>query len=243
MSLAPAASSALASLAAQLGPGGFDLIQPLAVGWYNQAVPAENALPDLGDPAHLAVVVGHSRALWPAFLDALIAEPALLASANPLDRYTARRVEAAAAALGVATAIRHDWEPPPRRVAIQRLAEVSGLAWLGPAHLSIHPTLGPWFALRSVIVVAAPGPDVRPAAPPPCEACPHACQPALAQALAASGALPRDRGAIVAALEPWIALRDSCPVGRAHRYSDDQLRYHYTADPDLLRRAVDARRG
>jgi len=33
----------------------------------------------------------------------------------------------------------------------------------------------------------------------------------------------------------WIALRDSCNVGRNHRYDDDQLLYHYTKDRALLR--------
>lgn len=35
--------------------------------------------------------------------------------------------------------------------------------------------------------------------------------------------------------DSWIAVRDACPIGREHRYPEDQLRYHYTKDRSLLR--------
>lgn len=38
----------------------------------------------------------------------------------------------------------------------------------------------------------------------------------------------------------WLAVRDACPVGRAHRYSDAQIAYHYTKDRGVLRDALDA---
>ena len=28
----------------------------------------------------------------------------------------------------------------------------------------------------------------------------------------------------------WLAVRDACPVGRAHRYSDAQIRFHYAGE-------------
>ena len=36
----------------------------------------------------------------------------------------------------------------------------------------------------------------------------------------------------------WLAVRDACPLGREHRYDDDQLRYHYTKDVAALRSAI-----
>ena len=39
------------------------------------------------------------------------------------------------------------------------LAEASGLAHVGPAHLAIHPQHGPWFGLRAVIVLDANVPN------------------------------------------------------------------------------------
>ena len=38
----------------------------------------------------------------------------------------------------------------------------------------------------------------------------------------------------------WAALRDVVGIGREHRYSDDQITYHYTKDKALLMRAVEA---
>ena len=38
----------------------------------------------------------------------------------------------------------------------------------------------------------------------------------------------------------WAALRDVGGIGREHRYSDDQIHYHYTKDKALLMRAVEA---
>ena len=32
----------------------------------------------------------------------------------------------------------------------------------------------------------------------------------------------------------WLAVRDACPVGREHRYGDDQIGYHYRHDRTLL---------
>jgi methylmalonic aciduria homocystinuria type C protein len=32
----------------------------------------------------------------------------------------------------------------------------------------------------------------------------------------------------------WLAVRDACPIGRAHRYDDAQIRYHYARDRSAL---------
>lgn len=37
---------------------------------------------------------------------------------------------------------------------------------------------------------------------------------------------------------PWLAVRDACPLGREHRYSEQQVAYHYTKDAKWLREAV-----
>lgn len=34
---------------------------------------------------------------------------------------------------------------------MQKISHVSGLAYLHPIHLSIHPVVGPWFALRYLL--------------------------------------------------------------------------------------------
>ena len=225
-----------ASVAEHCAGVGLDLVQLLRVRRYNEAVQTAYRLPDFGRPDALAVLIGNTRALWPRFLAALRVDSQLRAAADPLDRYTERYVRAAAASLTPRSEARFAHEPPPRRVAMQRLAQVAGLAYLSPSFLCVHPTYGPWIGLRAVVVVDCDGP---PGPPPlvsdPCADCRTRCRPLLEQARAA--AVP-GRTAIGGNWRPWLTVRDACPVGRAHRYADDQIEYHYTWDPVVLGRAL-----
>jgi methylmalonic aciduria homocystinuria type C protein len=215
----------------KLALAGLDLVQPLSVSWYNAAVEAAYALPDFGRAHALALVVGNTRAMWPVFLAARAADPALRAAPDPIDTYAAHALAGAAAEIAARSEVRLAHEAPPRRVAMQRLADVSGLATLSPSHLNVHPVYGPWIGLRGVIVVDTEGPAERPdPAPRPCD-CTATCLPLFRAAMAAPHAGTAD---IAASWTRWIAVRDACPVGRAHRYSDRQLCYHYLKDPALL---------
>lgn len=219
-------------LRARLAPAGLDLLRPFRTGWIEDLPGAP--LPDVRADA-LAIVVGNTRALWEPFVSALRGDPSLLAHAHPLDTYVAREIRAAAQALPVRSAFALSSDTPP--IAIQRIADRAGLAWLSPAYLSVHAEHGPWISLRGVIVLDAPGPEGDPpAAPSPCHACERACEPALRLALA-EGA-PRGQADIARAADRWIAVRDACPVGRASRFGEQQLRYHYGKDRGLLARAA-----
>jgi methylmalonic aciduria homocystinuria type C protein len=214
-------------MAVSCAAGGIDLVQPLQVGWYNQTVDAEYRLPDFGDERHLALCIGNSRAMWQPFLDYVAGLEEV--PDNPVDRYAESVIVNALDDLDppVHIEVRYAPEPPPRRVAMQRLAQAAGLARLARSHLSVHPVYGPWIGLRAAIVFGVLGPNERPA---PLESvcdCSVGCQPALERALAAGGDTETQ-------WELWVAVRDACPVGREHRYSDRQIRYHYTKDRDLL---------
>jgi methylmalonic aciduria homocystinuria type C protein len=111
-------------------------------------------------------------------------------------------------------------------VAIQRLAHVAGLAWLSPSHLCVHPDFGPWIALRAAIVLDLAAPTRPVPLDPPCD-CASACLPLLDAALAAGEATS---AGVVEHWHRWVAMRDACPVGRAHRYSDEQIAYHYAGE-------------
>jgi methylmalonic aciduria homocystinuria type C protein len=108
-------------------------------------------------------------------------------------------------------------------VAIQRLADEAGLAWLSPSHLCVHPTFGPWIALRAAIVIDVPAPPTTGAMAPLCDCDAH-CLPKLQAALEAGEATSAD---VTQHWQHWVAMRDACPVGREHRYSDEQIAYHY----------------
>ena len=224
------------ALARACADAGFDLVQPLCVGWYNRAVEPAYRVPDFGDPGSLAVVMGNTARLWSPFARAVADDPALRATAHPLQRYTARVIGAAVATLEPASEVRFDFEPPPRRVAMQDLAHIAGLAYKAPSFLSVHPTYGPWIGLRALIVVNVPGPSGEaPTLTPPCD-CERGCLPALARAQATTAASRDaiDARAVETRWQAWLAVRDACPVGRAHRYSDRQIGYHYTKERHWL---------
>jgi methylmalonic aciduria homocystinuria type C protein len=227
------------AIARQIGErcaaGGVDLWATCAAEDYDAAVPEAFRLPDVGRRRALVVVLGNTRALWPHVRSST--------QLHPVDRHVARIVgDAVDAALAPCTPrpraeIRYAPEPPPRRVAMQRLAHVAGLAWLAPSHVCVHPTFGPWIALRAAVVIDVEGPPPRAPLPPPCD-CAVGCQPALERALAAGP--PRDAAELRERWRLWLAVRDACPVGRAHRYDDDQIRYHYTGDRSALAPPADS---
>jgi methylmalonic aciduria homocystinuria type C protein len=201
---------------ATLADAGFDLVHAFDTA----SLANDPQLAALADPARrFGLLVGNTRALWPRFLTARRADAELAACDDPLDRYTER-------ALARAFPDERIWFAHAQYdgafLPIQRLAAAVGLAFLAPTHLVIHPTYGPWIALRGVITLVGDPPPAREAMTAPCQ-CESACTSALARAMCSEA--PAD----------WIALRDSCTIGRNHRYAEDQLSYHYTKDRSLLR--------
>jgi cyanocobalamin reductase (cyanide-eliminating) / alkylcobalamin dealkylase len=198
-----------------LADAGFDLVHEFDTA----ALAGVPGLEPLVDSARRrGVIVGNTRALWPIFVAARAADPALQADPDPLERYTETTI--ARAFPGAPTWFSH------RRYAgaflpFQRLAVAAGLAALAPTQLVVHPVFGPWFALRAVIALAG-DPPARVELPP--YRCTGDCEARLAAALASGGDW-----------RAWLAVRDGCTVGRAFRYSDAQLAYHYTKNRGLIR--------
>ncbi len=215
-------AESLRVIAARCTAHGLDLHASTTVGAYNALVDEPFHLP--GAPDRAVAVIGNSVAMWPHVERFVHRYPHLT---DPVDAHVARVVLAAvdASPVPVIDAV-FSHEPPPRRIAIQRLADVAGLAWLAPSHLCVHAEFGPWIALRAAVVLDAPGGGSTPAEPT-CD-CPSGCLPALERALAAgeptNGDELRDHWTL------WLAMRDACPRGRAHRYGDEQIRYHYVGE-------------
>ena len=206
---------------AALADAGFDLAHPFDAG----TAAREPGLERLAGPnmeaggftptagvEQLGILIGNTRALWPAFVAAM-REPELAADPQPLERYTEQTIERVFAGARVYYGHRrYDGEFLP----LQRLAVVTGLGAMAPSRLVVHPIYGPWFALRAVIVIAGAPVTCAPIVQP-CR-CEAPCTDALEAALEARG--PESWRA-------WLAVRDACTL-RAWRYSDDQIRYHYT---------------
>ncbi len=169
------------------------------------------------DPARRrGLLIGNTRRLWPRFVAARDGGP-LAPTRDPLDRYASLTVASTfASAPTWFVHQRYDGAFLP----FQRLAVATGFAALAPSHLLVHPTYGPWFALRAVVLLEGDAPTMpERALEKPCS-CTGACERALAAALATSGEPARDARAA------WLAVRDACEL-RAWRYGDEQIAYHY----------------
>jgi len=214
---------------------GLDLVHPFDLAECAWAE-LSRALPE-ARPARasgLAFLVGNTRRLWSPFIEACRTDARLAREPNPLDRYVEQQLTAVASALSMPSRLIFAHVTRPAPFPIQRLAEQVGLAWLSPSHLAVHPTHGPWLALRAVLLVDTEGPPrAGGRGVSPCRGCPAPCVPALERALAVSGT-PLDAAAIAGHAQDWIAVRDACPVGRASRYGDAQLDYHYRPLPAKL---------
>jgi methylmalonic aciduria homocystinuria type C protein len=217
-------------VAALCQPAGFDLVQPFSAHWFNAGLPQSEQLYDFGRPGALGILIGNTKALWPAFQHAVAASPALATTAHPLDSYTQRVLwHAASRVAPLASCTYFSHTQPPLAIPIQRLAELIGFAGLSPSRLAIHPSYGPWFGLRAVLLVDLQGPEATlPEPVQPCRGCSAPCMPAFEHALSVS--TPISAGSIARHAAEWIAVRDACPIGRAFRYPDDQLAYHYQPD-------------
>lgn len=190
-----------------LGNAGFDLLHELDLAWLDDS----EILPRTGR----ALLVANTRALWPIFLAARAADPALLASPDPLDAYTEQTLARAFPGAPMWFAHRkYDGVYLP----FQRIAVAAGLGVLAPTQLVIHPVYGPWFGLRALVALDG---DPPPHAPRLAYHCTGDCAARLAQTSDS--------------WRSWLAVRDACCVGRDYRYGEAQLAYHYTKDPDLLR--------
>ena len=151
-----------------------------------------------------------------------------------MHRYTEIAIGAIVDKLPVAAEVRWAHDKGDRLVAMQRLAHLSGLAYLTESYLNVHPEFGPWIALRAVLVLSVPAPD-GPSTdlPHPCGTCAGKCLPAFERALQAIRGDLTSR-AVEARWEDWLAIRDACPTGRKHRYSEPQILYHYTKNRSIL---------
>jgi methylmalonic aciduria homocystinuria type C protein len=212
----------LVALTARLTDVGFDIVHPFPAHDVAGLDPA--FAPLVPDARHtVGVLVGNTRGLWPHVMAARQNGPATYVE-HPFDRYTEINVSGVIHDPASCTVIyAHARDERGRFFPFQRLAVAVGFAALAPSQLLIHPTFGPWFALRAVIIGMGEPPPLSPRVALPCACAEHRCVATFDHAMAH----PEDWRA-------WLAVRDACPIGRAYRYDDDQLAYHYTKDRRYL---------
>ena len=204
----------------------------------------------------LVVLIGNSASVWRPFLNACAHDASLLTDPHPLQCYLQRNIETALSTN--TTSYRVYWSHCTAElvsggrgyVAMQRMAECSGLAYLDhTSHLSIHPVFGPWFSLRCAIVMddvyfcdsneSGTSPSLPPLPPPPRLVCPlddatvAAVKEAACIAFEGQSGIEKNKK-----WQKWLAVRDAVGAEHPHRYCERQIVYHYTGDRDALRACV-----
>ena len=98
--------AALADFEASLVQSGMDITQRFDTAWYNDYVAEESLplrpLPTCGRASAMAILIGNTSALWPAFLAWLGTQPDAESVVDPLDTYTDRAIHRAVEQLLVA---------------------------------------------------------------------------------------------------------------------------------------------
>jgi epoxyqueuosine reductase QueG len=150
-------------------------------------------------------------------------------------------VGAALAPLAAAHAVYFPFDGAEPLIPFQRLGRAAGLGGPGPLGLQIHPTFGPWWAYRALVVVDRALPARAPIGDG-CAGCDAPCVGACpAHAVARTGFLVaacHARRLEAEACRLSCAARIACVRGPEHRYTDAQLAFHMAASmPRRLPRA------
>lgn len=236
----------VAGLSNKLQQWGLDIVHPLQLDWYNSCLPdslrAHRIPADLrsgvGGKA-LVVLVGNTRAAWEPFLRWLQLDSTGTPT-NPFDSYVETSITTALRSLETSS-YRVYWsnskallEGGEGYLAIQRMAECASLAHLDTTtHLCVHHKYGTWFALRCAVVFDSalfdePAPEKLPAQTEEKE------REVVNKAVAAALGTGETTGPETETWRKWLAVRDSLSPSHPFRYSEAQIRYHYTQDASAL---------
>lgn len=230
---------------------GLDMCIPFRLEWYNPWVDPSLRLENFGQDSHLGILLGNTGTLWAPFQHWLREDPARVQLPHPLNHYIEAQLRALQQQLEHPVSIRYAHDVKHAPFAAQKLAERIGLTWTSPSMLSIHPVYGPWISFRAALSFPIEAPECLPDAPTPapaCDACARACLPAFErvmqglQTLAHADDPCMESGKtsmptsthISTAWKEWVAVREACPLGRAHVFVPSQLEYHYTHRRELL---------
>ncbi len=237
----------LQDITAALTPVGLNLIGTTARADYEALVPSQYHINQRFPEAETIVVIGNGGgAFWKHFRAYVETRPGYLQQhEHPLDDYTVEVIGAGLAPLLDEVRLRYRLIYPFQffsglTVSFRHLAQAAGLAGPSILGLQIHPTYGPWMALRAAILIdqnlkALPALSVPAVAQgfDPCPTCVE--RPCLAacpaQAISAEKgwdvpSCAQHRLHVPTDCIDRCHARYHCVYGREHRYPEDELEYH-----------------
>ena len=241
----------LNDIATTLAPYGLNLIGSAARATYESLVPAQyhvtSLLPQTQSHQSIIVIGNGGGAFWTGFRDYTDARPGYFQQhpqqhPHPLDEYTVEVIENSLTPLlqrsGAAYRYVYPFRFSTQPVSFMHLAQASGLAAPSILGIVIHPTYGPWIALRSAILIdqefdqqlagpsAAQGFDPCPSCSE--RSCMKAC-PAKVVSTEKGWDIPgcvQHRLTVTNDCMDYCHARYQCIYGREHRYPLDELQYH-----------------
>jgi epoxyqueuosine reductase len=156
---------------------------------------------------------------------------------DPLDRYTARVIDALVAAVAPGARAFYPFTPP--WLPMQTLGVAAGLPSAGPLGLQIHPRWGPWWAYRALIVLTDAPVTSEPPLARACDGCPAPCIAACPVGAPTMGGFT---GATCArhrqadqACQHSCAARRACVVAPGAAYPAEQIAFHMDASLVMIR--------
>lgn len=178
----------------------------------------------------LLLIGNGGRGLWGAL------ESATLASPDPIENHVRTVLEPMRPAMQETWGDVHFLYPfgPLPQLDFVALARVAGWGLPGPFGMAIHPTYGPWWAMRAAIAVVVEVEEYAgPSKQSVCEGCPAPCLTACPPGATRFPQLDFERCTNwrinSGDCQDLCHARLACPVGLEHRYSPSQAAYHARA--------------
>ena len=177
------------------------------------------------------MLFGHAgRQLWQALHSSDCAT-----AAEPVDAFSIDRVRRFLAEVCPGKDFEILYPGSSRIVPLQRLGELAGWHHASPFRIGINADWGSWFAYRAVVLADSDLATTPPlAGPSPCRDCvERPCLAACPAAVAEAADIPL-HACLDYRLEDGsrcqfqCPARNSCPVAAGQRYSEAQMRYHYS---------------
>lgn len=188
---------------------------------------------------HQLILIGHrGRDLWTTL------QKRGMHGVHPIDQFATERV----AAWMEGPLQGHTWRqvfPGMHPVGLQRLGALAGWHHSSPFWVGVDAEWGSWFAYRAVVLADTNlALTPRREFPSPCDTCTdkpciEAC-PAGALASERTGAWRLQtcldfRKQPASPCQDRCLARNACPVGAEHRYTQEQVAYHYLQSMPMIR--------
>ena len=202
----------------KLSTSGFDILHPFSVEDLDGSILKHLPVEDLSEK--MGYLIGNTGNIWDCFIDWLGQQANWSEIVDPLETFVEETIERC---VGQDALIFWTHETKQYIVPVQRMAYQTGLAYLSAGQFNIHPQFGPWFALRAVVIVSGQR-----------NCNPKVSNPSTEDIEVESAALFNQLLESKATWQEWLSLRDLYEVGRTYRYSEAQIRYHYTRDKTVL---------